>query len=211
MFKKGHINVERGTRSHKLVTTGKSKKRNNHSYVEVVCDCGTTKYIKFSHFKDGSTKSCGCLIREFGLSRKTISNRRLYDIYHSMLARCNNLKTSNYEDYGGRGIKVCEEWSNFKNFETWSLNNGYSDDLSIDRIDNDGNYSPENCRWADKITQANNTRTNKFVEYKGETKTIAEWCRELGLPPARTYARLRKGWSAEKAFETENLRKSGAC
>ena len=208
MFKKGHINVKAGERSHKLVTTGNAKKKNNHSYIEVMCDCGKIKYVKFSHFKDGSTKSCGCLRKEFALSRKTIVNRRLYDIYYSMLARCSNPKSINYKNYGGRGIKVCDEWMDYKTFEDWALKNGYTDDLSIDRIDNNKDYTPENCRWVDMIIQSNNRRTNKYVTYKGEKKTVAEWCRELNIPTARTYSRLAKGWSVEKAFEIKNLRKT---
>lgn len=205
MFKKGHINVEKGTRSHRLVTTGKAKTMNNHSYVEVKCDCGNIKYVKFSHFKDGSTKSCGCLRVESAKKRRYIKNHRLYYIYRSMKDRCNNPNASNYHRYGGRGIKIYKEWDTYKNFENWALKNGYSDNLSIDRIDNDGNYEPSNCRWTDNITQANNTRTNRFIEYKGEVKTVAEWCRELGIPKARTYARLARGLNLEEVFKKENL------
>lgn len=198
-----NINVVAGVRSERLITTGEAKIKNKHSYVEVVCDCGNVKFIKFSHFKDGSTKSCGCLRSEFASSKKSIENRRLYDIYYGMLSRCNNPKNIGYKNYGGRGIKVCEEWSNFKGFEKWSLNNGYTDELSIDRRDNDGDYTPNNCRWTDKLTQANNTRSNKFIEYKGEVKTVAEWCRELGIPTARTYSRLSKGLSLDEVFSKE--------
>lgn len=201
-----NINVVPGVRSERLITTGEAKIKNNHSYVEVVCDCGTVKFINFSHFKDGSTKSCGCLRSEFASSKKSIENRRLYDIYYGMLSRCNNPKNIGYKNYGGRGIKVCEEWSNFKSFEKWSLNNGYTDELSIDRIDNDGDYTPSNCRWTNKLTQANNTRVNKYIEIEGEVRSVAEWSRILGIDPKYVYHRLHQGMTVEDSLDYSDMR-----
>lgn len=206
MFKKGHINVQKDIRSYRLVTTGKSKKKNNHSYVEVTCDCGVVKYVKFSHFKDGSTKSCGCLRSENASSKKSIKNRRLYGIYYGMISRCNNPKNIGYKNYGGRGIKVSEEWTNFKKFEKWSMDNGYTDDLSIDRIDNDGDYSPDNCRWTNKLVQANNTRSNKYIEVKGEVRSVAEWSRILRIDPTYVYNRLHQEMSVEDSLDYSDMR-----
>ena len=110
------------------------------------------------------------------------TKNRLYRIWADMKRRCKNPDRPCYKDYGGRGIRVCQEWENsFDSFREWALNNGYSDDLSIDRIDNDGNYEPSNCRWATPKEQANNKRNNFYISYKGETRTLTEWCEVFGL------------------------------
>lgn len=110
------------------------------------------------------------------------TKNRLYRIWADMKRRCKNSDRPNYKNYGGKGIRVCQEWENsFDSFREWALNNGYSDDLSIDRIDNNGNYEPSNCRWATAKEQANNKRNNLHIEYKGETRTLAQWCEVFGL------------------------------
>ena len=110
------------------------------------------------------------------------TKNRLYRIWADMKRRCKNSDRPNYKNYGGKGIRVCQEWENsFDSFREWALNNGYSDDLSIDRIDNDGNYEPSNCRWATAKEQANNKRNNLHIKYKGETRTLAQWCEVFGL------------------------------
>ena len=132
------------------------------------------------------------------------SNRKytkLRAAYDNMIRRCYTPQNSHYPHYGGRGITVCEDWllGGFDVFEKWALANGYRDGLSIDRIDVNASYSPENCRWADRITQANNTTKNRHITYKGETKTLADWERTLGLYAGCISARLARGWSEEKA------------
>ena len=118
-----------------------------------------------------------------------------------MLRRCYIKEDIAYPRYGGRGIKMCDEWKNsFIAFYKWSCDNGYSDNLSIDRIDNNGNYCPENCRWADNYTQANNKRNNRVFEYKGKCLTLSEWCKILNIPYKRTYYRINSGWSFEDAI-----------
>lgn len=110
------------------------------------------------------------------------TKNRLYRIWADMKRRCKNSDRPNYKNYGDKGIRVCQEWENsFDSFREWALNNGYSDDLSIDRIDNDGNYEPSNCRWATAKEQANNKRNNLYIKYKGETRTLAQWCEVFGL------------------------------
>lgn len=138
-----------------------------------LCDCGNTVIVHKQHLLSGHTKSCGCLkhVKKHGLSDK-----RLYHIWKGMLKRCYNVKLKEYKHYGGRGISVCEEWldsiDGMKNFYDWAMANGYDEnakqwDCTIDRIDNNGNYEPNNCRWASIKEQANNKRNNVSVNYKG--------------------------------------------
>lgn len=163
------------------------------------CECGNYVEVAAIRLKNGTTKSCGCYWKEKMHERKTIFSGRMYYIWESMKQRCENPNNSSYLRYGGRGICVCEEWHDFKNFYTWSINNGYSDDLSIDRVDNNGNYCPENCRWADKYIQANNKRSNVLIEINGEVKTAAEWSRITGIPSKNIRERLDIGWSGNDA------------
>lgn len=135
-----------------------------------------------------------------------MGHSRIYFIWKSMKQRCHNKNSSNYERYGGRGIKVCDEWRNdFQNFYNWSIQNGYSDDLTIDRINNDGNYDPSNCRWATAKEQSNNKRNNKHYECNGETHTLGEWGSILGISSATIWARLKRGWSVEKTLTQKLL------
>jgi hypothetical protein len=119
-----------------------------------------------------------------------------------MKKRCYSTKFREYKNYGGKGIIVCDEWkNNFEAFRNWALNNGYSDTLSIDRIDNNKNYEPDNCKWSNKIEQANNTTRNIKVTYNGETHTISEWSRISGIPYGTLYSRIcRYKWDLEKAL-----------
>jgi len=134
------------------------------------------------------------------------AHTRLYSIWKGMLRRCRNKNALCYVYYGGRGIKVCDEWLAFIGFRCWAINNGYDDSLTLDRIDNDGNYEPNNCRWATKMEQANNSRNNRFITYGGKTFSVAEWARKLGLPRSVIYDRLiKRGWSVRAAF-TEPIR-----
>ena len=128
-------------------------------------------------------------------------NARLYKIYAGMKQRCTNPNYVRSKDYLGRGIEICSEWlESYKCFEKWAMNNGYADNLSIDRIDNNGNYCPENCRWVDAKTQANNRRDVKKYEYNGEILSVSEWARKLGKPRATIEGRLLRGWSIERAL-----------
>jgi hypothetical protein len=121
-----------------------------------------------------------------------------------MKQRCLNENNIQYIDYGERGITICEEWKNdFELFYNWSISNGYEEGLSIDRINNDKGYYPDNCRWTNELVQANNTRSNHYLTFGSETKTIAEWGRELNLPAKIISDRITKqGWSIEKALTT---------
>ena len=110
-----------------------------------------------------------------------------------MINRCRRENNDNYNRYGGRGIDVCSEWDDFAEFQRWAIDNGYNEDLTIDRIDNDDGYCPENCRWVDTLTQGNNRTTNHVITYNGETHTIAEWSRILGIKYPTLYSRINRG------------------
>jgi hypothetical protein len=132
---------------------------------------------------------------------------RLYRVWEGMRRRCNDPKFPSYENYGGRGITVCEEWlNNASAFIQWAKNNGYKKGLSIDRIDVNGNYEPSNCRWVNAKQQANNRRNNVFITHNSRTQTIAEWENELGFKPGVIGKRLRKGICIKDAI-TKPLRR----
>lgn len=125
------------------------------------------------------------------------SYTRLYHIWQNMKSRCYYSKQEKYKRYGGRGIKVCEDWQDFTAFKEWAIKNGYSDNLSLDRINNDGDYEPQNCRWADMRTQQNNRRNNRFVTINGETRTISEWSRISGIKRSTLSSRIQRGWEGD--------------
>ena len=128
---------------------------------------------------------------------------RLYRIWANMKSRCSNPNVDNYRFYGGRGIKVCDEWQDFISFRFWAITNGYADDLTLDRINNDGNYEPSNCRWDTHLHQCNNTRRNHWLTFHGETHTIAEWARIVGIKVDTLERRINAhGWSVERALTT---------
>lgn len=149
------------------------------------CDCGNTKIVMSSHLKSGRTKSCGCYNREMTVLRNFkhgLTNTKLFKIWQNMKNRCYNKNADNYSYYGGRGIKICNEWLyDFVCFYDWANKNGYKDGLTIDRIDGNGNYEPNNCRWANFIQQANNKVNNRILEYNGEKHTMAQWSRILKI------------------------------
>ena len=124
---------------------------------------------------------------------------RLYNIWLNMKQRCSNPKASHYEYYGGKGVSVCEEWKkSFSTFRDWALSNGYEDGLTIDRIESDKDYCPENCRWVTHLQQMSNTTRNVMLTYQGETHSLSEWSRIVGVPYGTLKSRLRYGWSVER-------------
>lgn len=170
------------------------------------CSCGNEVKVIGQHLKNGNTKSCGCLKIDKTIERSYRHGEgksRLYQIYYAMIGRCKNKNVINYKNYGGRGISVCDEWlgeNGFINFREWSLNNGYGPDLSIDRIDVNGNYEPNNCKWSTKYEQMNNTTRSKFVTIGNETRTVAEWSRISGVKSATIYYRLKMASRQKKPF-----------
>lgn len=177
--------------------------KNRHSMWICKCDCGTAKIVRTNELKAGKTKSCGCLYREVNVKHRK-HETRLYRIWHGMVTRTENEKNLRFCDYGARGIKICDEWrKNFQKFYDWAMSHGYEDNLTIERIDNDEGYSPDNCCWADRKTQNNNRRYNVRIKYKGEEHTLSQWGERLEIAVGTLWSRIYiRGWTVEKAFET---------
>lgn len=179
--------------------------RRHHAMWECKCDCGNTTIIYAYNLVNGHTISCGCFARKKNSdihSTHRMSKSRLYGIWSDMKDRCQREANPRFSDYGGRGIAVCDEWQTFEPFYKWAMANGYSDNLSIDRRDNNGDYCPENCWWATDIEQANNTRVNRLISCFGETHTLAEWSRIYNIHPTTISKRIKIGWPVEKALST---------
>lgn len=167
------------------------------------CDCGNEKMINIWNVEYEKVKSCGCLFRECpNHTKHGGKGTRLYKIWKSMRERCSTPSQNRYKNYGGRGIKVCEEWDDFNVFREWALSHGYSDELTVDRIDVNGNYEPLNCRWITPKEQANNKTNNRYITFNGITKTMTQWAEEKGMKASTLWARLDNGWSIERALNT---------
>lgn len=173
------------------------------------CDCGTIVSVNPQVVKRGQSQSCGCLKLE-----KTVEYNkkakvkhggrytRLYSAWRGMKQRCYSPTNKNYDHWGGRGIKVCDEWCNdFAAFEKWAMESGWKEGLTLDRIDVNGNYEPSNCRWSDWKTQARNRTTSVYYTINGETKTLIEWAEQYEIPYGTVYQRLHNyGWDIERAL-----------
>lgn len=159
------------------------------------CDCGRETVVRGSDLRTGNTKSCGkCKTERHGMCRS-----RLYNIWIHIKRRTNNPNAQFYEDYGGRGIKICDEWNkSFLSFKEWAESSGYSDKLTIERIDVNGNYCPENCKWIPLKEQANNRRTTVNITFNGETMNLSQWAKRLGMNFGTLQTRYKNGWSVEE-------------
>ena len=180
------------------------RNKHNHLLWLCKCDCGQESVVLGDSLRKGSSKSCGCLTAEQTAKRNLKhgdSKERLYRIWSGMRVRTTNTRRKEYPNYGGRGIKVCDEWQDYQTFKEWALSNGYSNDLSIDRIDVNGDYEPANCRWATDLEQMNNQTSNHLITYGGKTMNISQWAEETGIPRSTISARLfRDGKSIKKAL-----------
>lgn len=175
------------------------------------CDCGNTVVVRGYQLKRGRSKSCGCYhieqAQKQGRAKAThhLSRTRLYNIWHDMIKRCYNKGHKGYQNYGGRGITICQEWlEDIATFYNWAMSNGYADDLTIDRIDYNGNYEPANCRWVSIKEQCNNTRKNHYITFNGETKTVSQWADALNIKAKTLLSRLNDyKWPIERALTEE--------
>lgn len=170
------------------------------------CECGNEITILGIHLRSGHTQSCGCFRIETAKKIMTThgkTNTRLHNIWKNMKGRCLNKNHDDYHLYGGRGISICQEWvDSFAAFEEWAIANGYSDTLTLDRCDVNGNYCPDNCRWITQKSQCNNTRRNILITFNGETHTMKQWALMLGINYGTLSSRIKRGWSYEKALTT---------
>lgn len=168
-------------------------------YYKCQCECGNTTVTRRERIIGGETKSCGCINKR--TTTHGLSNTRLFRIWSGIKDRCNNSNSPEYNRYGGRGIKICQEWQdNFMNFYNWAISNGYADNLTIDRIDVNGDYCPENCRWATSSEQANNRRNNRIVEYQGQKYTLKQLSVKYNINWHTLSGRLEANWSIEDAL-----------
>lgn len=194
-----------GRRIGRLTVICEAEKRKKHIMWLCKCDCGKEVIAAGVNLRRGYYKSCGCYsadrLREMRTKHK-MSNSRLYREWAQMKGRCYYPKYINYDCYGERGITVCDEWKNdFSCFMKWALDNGYTDELTLDRIDNDKGYSPDNCRWITGKEQANNRRNNHYVTYNGITKTISQWSEITGIDYGCLKSRITKlGWDIKDAL-----------
>lgn len=168
------------------------------------CDCGKERTVIGRDLRNGKSRSCGCLSSDIAstrLKKYTFRDKRLYWIWCAMRKRCSNPNHQFYYVYGGRGITVCQEWAqDFGAFQQWAFANGYRADLTIDRIDNDMGYSPENCRWSSVEEQANNHRNNVKITFWGKTLSISRWARIVGINEQTLRSRVAAGWTAEQTL-----------
>lgn len=171
-----------------------------------ICDCGNITSVRANNLKGGTTKSCGCFYNE---SRRTVSKKhgeanksKEYTSWLAMKRRCTDPNDKRYHDYGGRGIVICNQWLN--SYETFlnDMGRAPSSDHSLDRVNVNGNYNPSNCKWSTAIEQQNNMRSNVLITHNDKTKTLAQWCRYLGLKYGTVSTRLSRGWTIEQAFQS---------
>lgn len=184
--------------------------KNNRRYYECLCDCGNKTVVEGTNIKNGSVKSCGCLRNKIASENATkrnykhgMADTRLQKIWSGMKIRCFDKNHVYYKRYGGRGISVCDEWMDFATFANWALNNGYSDLLTIDRIDNDGNYEPTNCRWVTQKKQNRNRLGNHNVSIGTETHCLSEWAEINNISYNTILSRLRYGWDDVSAVSVQ--------
>lgn len=163
------------------------------------CDCGNTCNVSFNSLRMRHKMSCGCLFKELRITHG-MSRKRIYHIWQGMKQRCFDKNATHYKDYGGRGITVCERWLKFENFleDMGERPEG----KSLDRINNNGDYEPENCSWATNKEQSNNQRMNRNVCFNGETHNMMEWSKILGFNYQTVISRIYKGWDVKRAFIT---------
>lgn len=177
-----------------------------------ICDCGNSVSVTTNNLRSGQTKSCGCLVYETKNQTHGMKQTRIYGIWCGMKKRCNNPNDKSYAHYGEKGIKVCKEWENdFVAFNCWSLLNGYSDELTIDRIDVSKGYSPENCRWITHAEQQGNRTNTIRITIDGEEKTVAEWSKETGINGKIIYQRYHRATMSGKAIARKDVFSEDLC
>lgn len=196
-----------GKRFGKLVVVENlSIKKGNNTIHLCQCDCGKMKKATNNSLQSGHTKSCGCLRKETK-TKHNLCRTRLYNIFEGMKKRCYNKNFKFYKNYGARGIVICKDWLNdFISFYDWAVKNGYKENLTIDRIDVNGNYDPSNCRWISQKEQSKNTTKNKYFTYNGVTKIISDWAKEFDIPITTLLRRIKQNRPVEEIFYKGDLK-----
>lgn len=200
------IKIPQGTRFVRLVVI----KENGRKWSQILwlcrCDCGTEVTTDSKSLRTGHTKSCGCLQREKSSAKGLhwMDKTPTYNSWQSMRARCLNKRGSSFKDYGGRGIKICERWTDFLLFlKDMGLRPPRT---SLGRVDNNGDYEPSNCRWENSTQQGGNTRKTLWIEWRGDRKNLSEWCRELNINYHTSFNRFKKGFSLDDTFSKKKFK-----
>lgn len=205
---KEKIEIHKGEKFNRLTVIDEyGKDKYGHKKFLCICDCGEETIVLKSQLTSGKTGSCGCYQKD--RARETqfkhgMAKTAIYQIWKGIIQRCTNPKSKSYNNYGGRGIAICSDWigeSGFENFYEWSMSHGYKEKLTIDRIDNNSDYCPQNCRWVSRDVQANNKRNNILINHNGICKTVSEWSKITGINDRKIRQRIKKlNWDMERAI-----------
>lgn len=183
----------------RLTVIERAKNKGNKVMWLCQCECGNIIVAQGYNLTSGHTQSCGCYAKENHYKTHCMSGTRLHNEWRSMKRRCYTKGQKEFKNYGARGIAICDEWlHDFKAFYDWAMSSGYADNLTIDRIDVNGNYEPSNCRWVTQKVQQNNRRNNHYITYNGETLTAMQYSEKYNLNYSTLITRLSRGWSVEK-------------
>jgi hypothetical protein len=198
------LEIKKGDRYGRLTIIKEVSKRNNTRWFLCACDCGTVKPFCLAAMrrKDNPSMSCGCYKDEIFITRNTshrLSRSPIYNVWQAMIQRCTNPKNKSFNNYGARGITVCQDWFSFSCFCKWAFNSGYKKNLTIDRINNDGNYEPLNCKWSTDAEQSRNNRKTIKITFNGVTLCLKDWADKIGICSTSLKKRLKK-WPIEKAL-----------
>lgn len=200
--KREYIKYEPGDKIGKFIFISEAGFKHGSRIVRIRCFCGNTFDCHLSHIKFGHTKSCGCLPNGRKTNPKALRREPLYSTWYGIKDRCLNKDAINYSNYGGRGIKICERWKkSFSNFAS-DMGNRPSNQHTVERIDNNKGYNPQNCAWRTRHDQNRNKRNTILVTYNGQTKCVADWCKIYNIGQQTLSYRVRNGWEIEKALTT---------
>jgi len=203
-----NMNDITGNKYHRLTAMNNTEPYNRnetHHYWRFLCDCGHEKVIRRDHVLSSKIRSCGCLAREGNNKKHGHTGTRLYNIWTHIISRTENRTNPGWKDYGGRGITICAEWrNNFSEFYRWAITNGYIDGLTIERINVNGGYSPNNCAWIPLASQNENKTNTVYLTYNGKKQSVKKWSEEIGTPIKTICNRLYSGWSTDEALYGRN-------